>query len=286
MSFADLFCGIGSFHAALAKLGYKCALACDINPAVREAYAKAYGVEPHGDITKLPDGALEGIGVVTAGFPCQPFSHAGHQKGFADEGRGNMFDEICRLVRGCSSRPLLILENVCGLMSHDKGRTFAVIIEKLKDLGYENISYAALKCADFGIPQNRKRLFIVANPKPSPPIGDLVEKFKRESPSLSEFLGIPLERSIAFTLRCGGVGSPVDDRHCWDSYRTKDGGVHRLTIGDMMKLQGFPPDFFGSQDFTQARSRMAGNSIPTVMTDAVCRGALSRVGCFESSVRI
>ena len=110
MNFIDLCCGIGGFHQALEKLGMKCVLASDINIKCRETYEKNYGIKPEGDLTKINVETIPSFDVLCAGFPCQPFSKAGSQKGF-DDNRGNIFFDICKIIKFHKPK-YLILENV------------------------------------------------------------------------------------------------------------------------------------------------------------------------------
>lgn len=160
MEFIDLFCGIGGFHQALSKLGFKCVFACDADKSCRVAYEKNYGTEPEGDIRKVDLSSIPAFNVLCAGFPCQPFSKAGFRRGFEDD-RGNLFFEILRIVE--HHRPeYLILENVRNLASHDDGNTWAVIRDSLRSAGY--LTYESpmiLNARQFGVPQNRERVIIL-----------------------------------------------------------------------------------------------------------------------------
>ncbi len=168
--FVDLFAGIGGirlgFEKALARSGTTthCVLSSEINPHAQETYRLNFGERPQGDIygiSEFPD-----FDFLLAGFPCQPFSYAGKQKGFGDT-RGTLFFEIERLLRVHQPRGFL-LENVRGLTTHDGGRTLAAILEKLRALGY-GVDTVLLNSSDFGVPQNRVRIYIVgvlgAHPK-------------------------------------------------------------------------------------------------------------------------
>ena len=133
---------------------------------------------------------------------------------------------------------VLALENVSALLKHDKGNTFKIITDSIKDLGY-NINYKILKCSDYGIPQMRKRLIILcirSDIKHDVNIFDL-SKYEKNV-ILKDYLGKNFEKKCAYTIRCGGKGSPIDDRHNWDGYWV-DGKEYRLSIDDAKKLQGF-----------------------------------------------
>lgn len=162
--FIDLFCGLGGFHLALAKLGAKCVLACDIDAKVRKVYEDNHGTTPMSDIYTIPTSKIPKCDVLTGGFPCQSFSRAGVKGGFKDK-RGNLFFEIIRFIK--QSKPkVVLLENVKHLKNHNKGETWKVIREKLLDM--DNKSYdlitdepLLLNPLFFGTPQNRERVFIL-----------------------------------------------------------------------------------------------------------------------------
>lgn len=164
--FIDLFAGIGGFRLALQNLGGKCVFTSEWDEYAKKTYRANFGETPFGDITKeftksyIPNE----FQVLCAGFPCQPFSHAGLKKGFEDT-RGTLFfdvaDIINRRIENNNPIDVIFLENVKGLRNHDKGNTLKVIIKTLDNLGYE-ANHEILNSKNFGIPQNRERIFIVA----------------------------------------------------------------------------------------------------------------------------
>lgn len=162
LTFIDLFAGLGGFHLALAKLGCKCVFASEIREDLRKFYKMNFPDTPiAGDITKLEPQDIPAHDIICAGFPCQPFSQAGKRQGFKDEkNRGNLFDYICRIAD--YHRPkYIILENVSNLKGHDNGNTWTTIKHRLEEeLGY-NVKETILSPHQFGIPQHRKRIYIV-----------------------------------------------------------------------------------------------------------------------------
>lgn len=161
--FIDLFAGIGGFRIGFEKAGYDCVYGSENNKYCRETYLANFGELPDGDITQVDAVAVPRHDVLTAGFPCQPFSISGKQKGF-DDTRGTLIYDVFRIIK--EKRPkVVLLENVKHLIHHDGGKTFRVILEDLKELGYEKISWKILNAADFGVAQNRERLVIVAHQK-------------------------------------------------------------------------------------------------------------------------
>jgi len=164
MKFADLFCGIGGFHQALTNIGMECVFACDIDEMCRKTYEANYGITPAEDVRKISPDIVPSFDVLCAGFPCQPFSKAGFQKGFGDD-RGNLFFDICRFAE--FHRPgYMILENVRNLASHDSGNTWKVIKNSIDELGYHTYKDPLiLNALNFKVPQNRERVIIMCKRK-------------------------------------------------------------------------------------------------------------------------
>ena len=168
-TFADFCCGIGGFHAALAgRLGMTCVFASDIDADCREVYKTNYGIEPHGDLTKIDAKDVPPFDVLCAGFPCQPFSKAGDQAGFGDQ-RGNIFFELCRFVEAVQPS-YLMLENVRNLASHDNGNTWAVIRARIREMGYATYDKPLiLNALNYDVPQYRERVFLLCTRQPQSP---------------------------------------------------------------------------------------------------------------------
>lgn len=164
LRFIDLFAGLGGFHVALESLGCECVFASELKEDLQQLYKRNFSTMQNveGDITKVALNEIPVHDILCAGFPCQPFSKAGLQRGFDDEGRGNMFDYICEIIRaqGDKKPTLLLLENVANLKGHDEGRTWKIIQEKLDALGYW-VKAEILSPHQFGYPQHRKRIYIV-----------------------------------------------------------------------------------------------------------------------------
>ncbi len=168
MKFLDLFAGIGGFRLGMESAGHECVGFCEIDKFARKSYKAIHNTEgerEYHDITAVSDEEwreLRGtVDVICGGFPCQAFSIAGKRKGFLDETRGTLFFEIARAAEQIKPRTLF-LENVKGLLSHDKGRTFGIILSTLDELGY-NVEWQLLNSKNFGVPQNRERVFIIGH---------------------------------------------------------------------------------------------------------------------------
>lgn len=160
--FIDLFCGLGAFHTAFAG-DMDCVFACDIDEGVRKIYEANYGLKPAGDIRAVDVINIPAFDVLCAGFPCQPFSIAGNQEGFADAEKGNLFFEILRII-DAKGPSLCVLENVKNMKTHDGGRTFARIKSELEKRDYK-VTSQVINAAEYGSPQARQRIFIIASRK-------------------------------------------------------------------------------------------------------------------------
>ncbi len=158
--FLDLFAGIGGFRFGFEKAGFQCVFSSEINTACQRVYADNFGDFPSGDINQIEINSLPDFNVLTAGFPCQPFSICGKRRGFEDT-RGTLFFRICEII-AIKKPSVIVLENVKFLLHHDQGKTLETILYSLEDLGYF-CSYALLNAKDFGLPQNRERVVIVAS---------------------------------------------------------------------------------------------------------------------------
>jgi DNA (cytosine-5)-methyltransferase 1 len=262
--FIDLFAGIGGFHLALHNLGAECVFASEWDEHARKTYESNFkDISPElfesgnyvGDITKVDKASIPDFDILCAGFPCQPFSQAGHKLGFEDT-RGTLFFDIVQILQ-IKKPKAFFLENVRGLLKHDHGKTFEVIKNTLtKELGY-SLNYSIVKASEHGLPQHRPRLFMVGFRNPETPFE---YPAKRELQfNMSDVMKGKVDRKVGFTLRVGGGRSPIDDRRNWDGYIV-DGEVRRLTPTEGKKMQGFPDDF----DFPVSNSealKQLGNSV-------------------------
>ena len=163
IKFVELFAGIGGFRYGLEKAeNYQCVWANEIDKYAAEIYRKNYGEGElyEEDITKIETKDIPEHDLLVGGFPCQTFSIAGSRAGFNDT-RGTLFFEIARILKDKRPRCVL-LENVKGLLSHDSGKTFQTILKVLSDIGYRT-EWQVLNSSDFGVPQNRERVFIIGH---------------------------------------------------------------------------------------------------------------------------
>ena len=227
MKFIELFAGIGGFRLGLERAGHKCVWSNEIVEKARSIYEHNFKDAPDGrDIRTIQPDEIPDCDLLVGGFPCATFSVAGRRTGFGTEDtRGTLFFEICRILS--SKRiPYVFLENVKGLLNHDGGRTFGVIIASLDELGYD-IQWECVNSKNFGVPQNRERIFIVGNlrghPRPEVfPIGRCFAE-DAESSQASQGEGERVRSSYLPTLdahyyKGGGTRAVIDegltpDRH-------------------------------------------------------------------------
>lgn len=210
MKFLDLFAGIGGFRLGMESAGHECIGFCEIDKFARASYKAIHDtkgeVELH-DITAISDESIRRIGrvdIICGGFPCQAFSIAGNRRGFEDT-RGTLFFEIARFASILRPKYLL-LENVKGLLNHDGGATFETILGALDELGY-NVEWQILNSKDFGVPQNRERVFVIGHLR-----GECTRRVFPLSKSCQQANSIKKQYSNTITTRYGnsqGAGAYI-----------------------------------------------------------------------------
>lgn len=252
--FIDLFCGIGGFRIGLERNGGKCVFSSDIDSFAQQTYHDNFGETPVGDITKVEAKDIPSFDILAAGFPCQPFSYAGLGKGFEDQTRGTLFFDVCRILAYHTPK-MFFLENVKGLVSHNKGKTLKVILENLKELGYD-VHWKVLSSLDFGVPQKRERWYCVGFdkkvdfefPKPlerTPTLRDIVDT-NDNNPSL-KLTKFEMDRIKYHFAHCKEQERVQHDNSKYApntkkgkygifSYQKPDGSL-RFHVGDVAKTQ-------------------------------------------------
>ena len=258
---------MGSFHHSFKKLGFECVFACDINPEARKNYESNFNFLPAGDIYDVNPHDLPKYDILCAGIPCQSFSTAGKKRGFKDD-NGLLFFRVMDFVRINHPR-IVIIENVPNLLKHNNGETFEKMRSALVLEGY-NVAHKILKCSDYGIPQMRRRLFIVCVHKGTNLDNFFVlDEYLPKSPvNLSNFLNKNFEKEFAYTIRVNGRHSKRFDRHNWSNY-VVDGENYTLTISDALKLQGF--EDYKMEGYKTNKWRLLGNTIPTIFTSIIAQ---------------
>lgn len=298
-TFIDLFAGIGGIRIAFERVGGRCVFSSEWDKFAQDTYEANFGERPEGDITKISSEKIPKHDILAAGFPCQPFSIIGEQKGFSDT-RGTLFFEIERIL-GYHKPHAFLLENVKQLVSHDKDRTFKVILENLQNLGYF-VHWVILNSLDFGVPQKRERVFMVGFlknydfqfPKKgtlSLTLEDILEKDEDVDPKHFASKRIQEQRmekvngknifypSIWHENKGGNIG--IHPFSCalraGASYNyLLVNGVRRPTPRENLRLQGFPDSFKIVVPDSQIR-KQAGNSVTIPVVEAVARRMLQSI---------
>ena len=308
--FADLFAGIGGIRLPFSELNGRCVFSSEWDKFAQKTYSINYGEVPSGDITQIGSDAIPDCDLVIGGFPCQPFSQAGLHKGFGDT-RGTLFFEIERIIR--DKRPkAFLLENVKQLKGHDKGRTLKVILDHIDKLDY-SADYAILRAADFGVPQNRERIYIVGfdkkafgedvhfvfptPPKPPTRVGDILESTADEKYTISDNLWEGHQRrKIEHRIKGNGFGfslfnadseytSTISARYYKDGseilIEQKGKNPRKLTPRECARLQGFPEEFIIPVSDTQAYKQF-GNSVAVPVIRALAKPIIAKLKSINS----
>jgi len=223
----------------------------------------------YGDISKITWSDVEDFDLLVGGFPCQAFSIAGKRKGF-DDTRGTLFFEVARCASEKQPR-LLLLENVKGLLSHDKGKTFGVILNTLDELGYD-LQWQVLNSKNFGVPQNRERVFIVGHLRGTsrPQVLPIKRKLQKNIKSKTSKLRLIQDKRQSKETRIWRNNSP-----CVSSYWGQGGGnipyvnmIRRLTPTECERLQGFPDGWTEGVSDTQ-RYKCLGNAVTVNVVEEI-----------------
>ena len=317
-TFIDLFAGIGGMRLAFDRVGGRCVYSSEWNKYSQQTYFANFGEQPEGDITQVDASLIPDHDILVAGFPCQPFSIAGVSKknslgkatGFEDKTQGTLFFDVCRILK--EKRPkAFMLENVKNLCSHDKGRTFKVILESLEELNY-SVFFAVLDGQNY-VPQHRERILIIGfdrerygkdirfefkltPPERKPVMKDILERNVDDKYTLSDKLWTYLQNYAAKHKAAGngfgyGIAQPDGVSRTISARYYKDGSEilieqekknpRRLTPRECARLQGFPDDFKIPVSDTQAY-RQFGNSVVVPLMEDVAKLIINKINALES----
>lgn len=311
----DLFAGIGGIRLGFEqafKKEFGVVFSSELDKFACQTYEGNFKEYPNGDICKIHEKDIPKHDILLAGFPCQAFSIAGLRKGFEDT-RGTLFFEVARIVKEHLPK-IIFLENVKGLLNHDKGQTFEVITNTLKELGY-NVSYKLLNAKDFALPQNRERIYIVGflnsyfkehsfdfnrlkACKKLAKVGDILEKNIDEKYTLSDKLwqGHKIRKEKhkkngnGFGYCSFNENSPYTSTISARYY--KDGSEilieqsgknpRKLTPREALNLQGFPKNYKQIVSDTQTYKQV-GNSVSVPVIKAIAKAIYESVSEFEKA---
>lgn len=305
-TFIDLFAGIGGIRLAMQELDGKCVFTSEWDTYAKKTYEANFGKVPFGDITKIHETEIPNHDILVGGFPCQPFSLAGVSKknslgrahGFMDKTQGTLFFDVARIIKEKKPKAFL-LENVKNLRSHDGGKTFHIVEETLRELGY-HITYKVLDGKHY-VPQHRERIIIVGfrkdqkkafdnfafprAPKATKVLKDILEPQADPKYTLSDKLWQYLQNYAAKHKALGngfgfGLANPDGITRTLSARYYKDGSEilipqrgknpRRLTPKECARLQGFPDKFLIPVSDTQAYKQF-GNSVVYPLIKAVGR---------------
>ena len=272
-----MFAGIGGFRVGLEASGHECVGSCEIDDNARKIYAKNFGHEPEWrDATKINPEELPDFSILCSGFPCQSFSISGSRKGFSDT-RGTLFFEVIRIAK-VKKPQILFLENVRGLLNHDGGKTFEVILNSMVELGYSP-EWQLVNSKHY-TPQNRERVYIIghygkASGRKIFPIGRADEEYDKKEPMLKQIGNIdhaghnsiwgrvydPSGISVNLNAEGGGLGAKTG------LYMVGD-RIRKLTPTECERLQGFKDGWTLGCSDTQ-RYRMRGNAVTTNVIEEI-----------------
>lgn len=305
-TFIDLFAGIGGMRLAFERAGGKCLFSSEWNEYSKKTYLENFGDIPHGDITKIDENSIPAHDVLIAGFPCQPFSIAGVSKkkslgkehGFLDETQGTLFFDIARILKAKRPR-MFLLENVKNLARHDKGKTFQVILNTLKELEY-NVSYEIVDACNY-VPQHRERIYIVGMDRSYYGINRYFEfpQHLESKPCIKEILENKVELKYTLTdklwsylkkyaekhkakgngfgfglVDLNGIARTLSARYYKDGSEIlipqKNKNPRRLTPRECARLMGFPDDFKIPVSDTQAYKQF-GNSVAVPVVETIAK---------------
>ena len=306
-TFIDLFAGIGGIRLGFEAVGGKCVFSSEWDKSAQTTYQLNFHEMPAGDITKIPSEEIPDHDILLGGFPCQPFSIIGDGRGFADT-RGTLFFEIERIIRDKHPQAFM-LENVRRLVTHDKHRTFSVILEHLNKLGYF-VHWKILNTLDFGLPQKREKVYIIGfkeNYKFDFPYKgldkaqtlsnilepeEMVDKsFFASEQIVRKRLDFVKGKKIPYPSiwheNKGGNISPLPFSCALRAGASFNyllvNGQRRLTYREQLRLQGFPDSFqiFGSDSEIK---RQTGNSVSVPVVKAIATQMIQSLFGFSQNI--
>lgn len=311
-SFIDLFAGLGGIRLGFERAGGKCVFSSEWDKSTQQSYFANFGEIPYGDIARIDSSEIPHFDILCAGFPCQPFSIIGDKQGFRHETQGTLFFEIERILRDKMPKAFM-LENVRNLISHDKGRTFAIILEHLKNLGYFT-HYQVLNALDFGLPQKRERIIICGfreNVDFAFPLGiGTLGSNCNSAKNLSEILESSVDKKYFVNdaikssriarmkkeiakpyITHENVGGSITPHHFSCALRAGASANYllvnnerRLSEREMLRLQGFPESYKIVVPYS-AFKKQIGNSVAVPVIEAVAKEMLKALNNFSKKQR-
>ncbi|MFZ2154235.1 MAG: DNA cytosine methyltransferase [Candidatus Moraniibacteriota bacterium] len=293
-TFIDLFAGIGGTRMGFESVGGECVFTSEWDNFCQKTYQANFEEIPYGDITKIKESEIPNFDILVAGFPCQPFSSIGKRQGFLHATQGTLFYDVLRIIKHKKNKAFL-LENVQGLVTHDNGDTFKTILKSLDEIGYE-VFYQILNASNYGVPQQRKRIYIVGFRRDLFSKKEIEFNFpaaKNKKAYINDYLeknakgysiSTHLQKNYLFKKNDGrpiivDKNSKTQVKTLVSSYHkiqrltgtfVKDGetGIRLLTESECKSIMGFPQDFIIPVSRTQMYRQM-GNSVVVPVIKAI-----------------
>lgn len=312
-TFIDLFAGIGGTRIGFERAGGKCVFTSEWDTSCQKTYEANFGEKPDGDITKIDAKDIPDFDVLLAGFPCQPFSSIGKRQGFMHSTQGTLFYDILRILkdkRKTNSPKAFLLENVQGLTTHDKGNTFKTIVNALDEIGYY-VTAEILDAANFGVPQHRKRIYIVGfrkdlfpniefeHPKTNGKVSYISDHLERDAEGYS--ISKHLQKTYLFKVDDGrpklvDKNSKIQIKTLVASYHkiqrltgtfVKDGptGIRLFTANECKAIMGFDKNFKVPVSRTQMY-RQFGNSVCVPVIEAIAKKMAKHLEDAETELEV
>jgi site-specific DNA-cytosine methylase len=286
MKVLSLFSGIGAYEKALSNLGinFETVAYCELDPKTSACYELLHGQQCNlRDITKIDVESLPKVDLLVYSPPCQDISIAGQQAGISEHTRTGLMWQVINIIKHTDPK-YMVMENVRTLVSRYK-LNFDDYVRTIEELGYKCV-YGVLNAKDYGLPQNRQRLFLICSKVSQPTLPKPIElKY-----TLKDYLDVgvvTINKDIAYTIRVGGRKSGVDNKHNWDGYLV-NGKTHYLDGKECLRLMGFSDDDFEKLSeggiAPSKIAKVAGNSVCVPILEAIFKELLSDEGRKDTEI--
>jgi DNA (cytosine-5)-methyltransferase 1 len=293
IKFIDLFAGIGGTRLAFENAGSNCVFSSEWDKFAQQTYMANFGEIPKGDITKISSNEIPDFDILVGGFPCQPFSSMGKREGFKHKTQGTLFHDVARIINDKKPK-VFLLENVPGLTTHEDGKTFETVLNVLEEIGYK-VFFKILNSADFGVPQRRRRIYIVGFEKNKFENINFIFPTGNSTSFINEFIeddvkGFSISKHLqnSYIFKKNDGHPQVIDKNSKIQVKTlvstyhkiqritgtfvKGGetGLRLLSVNECKAIMGFPKEFKVPVSRTQMY-RQFGNSVAVPVVEAIAK---------------
>jgi len=299
IKFIDLFAGIGGTRLAFENAGSNCVFSSEWDKFAQQTYVANFGEMPKGDITKISSNEIPDFDILVGGFPCQPFSSMGKREGFKHKTQGTLFHDVARIINDKKPK-VFLLENVPGLTTHENGKTFETVLNVLEEIGYK-VFFKILNSADFGVPQRRRRIYIVGFEKNKFENVNFIFPTGNSTSFINEFIeddvkGFSISKHLqnSYIFKKNDGHPQVIDKNSKIQVKTlvstyhkiqritgtfvKGGetGLRLLSVNECKAIMGFPKDFKVPVSRTQMY-RQFGNSVAVPVVEAIAKEIVKKL---------